>query len=97
MHLVRQKVWFIKPMKRGFLLTTIEDARKKRKSCYHKKSNEVLIALLTTVMLKMCKKVITVIDTGGYISIFLITFCIIFRAIVKNSKGPDGSALTAGE
>ena len=48
-------------------------------------------------MLKMCKKVITVIDTGGYISLFLITFFIIFRAIVKNSKGPDGSALTAGE
>ena len=70
MHLVRQKVWFIKPIKIGFFLTTIEDTRNKRKSCYHKKSNEVLIALLTTVMLKMCKKVITVIDTGGYISIF---------------------------
>ena len=77
---MRQKVWFIKPIKIGFFLTTIEDARNKRESCYHKKSNDVLIALLTTVMLKMCKKVMTVIDTWGYISIFqyycrrLITF-----------------------
>ena len=70
MQLVRQKVWFIKRIEIGFFLTAIEDARNKRKSCHHKKSNEVLIVLLTTVTLKMCKEVITVIDTGGYISIF---------------------------
>ena len=70
MQLVRQKVWFIKRIEIGFFLTTIEDARNKRKSCYDKKSNEVLNVLLMTVMLKICKEVTTIIDTGGCISIF---------------------------
>ena len=71
MHFVRQKVWFIKRVKIGFFLTTIEDAMNERKSRYHKKSNEVLIVLLTTVVLKMCKEVITVIDTGGILQFYL--------------------------